>query len=209
MLIFWTPHYELHRRPEPLVAQGDTAPAIQAGDIGCAFCRLPLDSGAHKLAQYRLADVAWQYVIAAMSTTAHWCRETRRRSVCRQTPRINQGWLRGVSTTKSRRRAFARCSDSNRSWRSSRRERYIPIHSMISGSSRTVDSLGRHGLGVLAPVVLILGYWSLGVSVFNLIPWRGLDGTVAWRIIPLSHKQPSARRINPRSDSAESRRPVI
>src|SRR4029077_12330948 len=58
-----------------------------------------------------------------------------------------------------------------------------------------LDALWHRPLGPLAPVVLILGYWSLVVAIFNLIPSRGLDGQVAWRIIPLLRKQLSARRV--------------
>jgi Zn-dependent protease len=57
------------------------------------------------------------------------------------------------------------------------------------------DAFWHHQLGVLGPVVLILGYWSLVVAALNLIPSRGLDGQLAWRIIPLLRGQLGARRV--------------
>jgi Zn-dependent protease len=39
-------------------------------------------------------------------------------------------------------------------------------------------------LGLLGPVVLILGYWSLFTAAFNLLPLRGLDGRLAWHVLP-------------------------
>jgi Zn-dependent protease len=33
-------------------------------------------------------------------------------------------------------------------------------------------------------VVAILGFFSLGVALFNLLPIRPLDGSIAWGIIP-------------------------
>jgi len=57
------------------------------------------------------------------------------------------------------------------------------------------DALWHRPVGVFGPVVLILGYWSLVVAVLNLIPSRGLDGQLAWRIIPLLRGQLGARRL--------------
>ncbi len=57
------------------------------------------------------------------------------------------------------------------------------------------DAFWNSSLGFFAPAVLVLGYWSLVVAVFNLIPTRGLDGWTAWRIIPLLRAQLSARRV--------------
>jgi len=38
-------------------------------------------------------------------------------------------------------------------------------------------------------VVGILGYFSLGVALFNLLPFRPLDGSIAWGIIPETFKK--------------------
>jgi Zn-dependent protease len=56
------------------------------------------------------------------------------------------------------------------------------------------DAFWRYSLGFFAPVILVLGYWSLVVAVFNLIPTRGLDGWTAWQIIPLLRIRRNARR---------------
>jgi len=58
-----------------------------------------------------------------------------------------------------------------------------------------LDSLWHRSLGILAPVVLILGYYSCIVVIFNLLPLKGLDGSLAWRIIPLLRKRREARRV--------------
>jgi Zn-dependent protease len=57
------------------------------------------------------------------------------------------------------------------------------------------DNVWHHSLGLLAPVVLILGYWSMVLVVLNLIPARGLDGLKAWQIFPLLWKRFETRRI--------------
>jgi hypothetical protein len=56
------------------------------------------------------------------------------------------------------------------------------------------DSLWHSSLGILGPVVLIFGYYSCVLVILNLTPSRGLDGEVAWRIIPLLRKRLEARR---------------
>jgi Zn-dependent protease len=58
-----------------------------------------------------------------------------------------------------------------------------------------LDSLWHRSLGLLAPVVLILGYYSCITVIFNLLPMKGLDGALAWRIIPLLRKRREARRL--------------
>jgi membrane-associated protease RseP (regulator of RpoE activity) len=58
-----------------------------------------------------------------------------------------------------------------------------------------LDSLWHRSLGIFAPIVLILGYYSVIVVMFNLLPLKGLDGALAWRIIPLLRKRLEARRV--------------
>lgn len=58
-----------------------------------------------------------------------------------------------------------------------------------------LDSLWHRSLGIFGPVVLILGYYSCIVAIFNLLPSKGLDGPLAWRIIPLLRKHAHARRV--------------
>ncbi len=57
------------------------------------------------------------------------------------------------------------------------------------------DAFWHRSLGVFAPVVLILGYWSFVVAVYNLAPARGFDGAKAWRIIPLLRARFAARKV--------------
>jgi len=57
------------------------------------------------------------------------------------------------------------------------------------------DSLWPWSLGILGPVVLVLGYYSCVLVILNLVPSRGLDGEVAWRVIPLIRKRLEARRV--------------
>jgi stage IV sporulation protein FB len=57
------------------------------------------------------------------------------------------------------------------------------------------DALWRRPLGILGPVVLILGYYSGIVVLLNLLPLKGLDGRRAWKIIPLLRKRMEARKV--------------
>ncbi len=56
------------------------------------------------------------------------------------------------------------------------------------------DYLMAGNLGYLGPAVLILGYWNLLLIGFNLLPSQGLDGGIAWRVIPLLWEQRKAKR---------------
>ena len=53
----------------------------------------------------------------------------------------------------------------------------------------TASSLGARHLSYFGPVLVFLGYYSLLVVPYNLLPVRGLDGDKAWRIIPILYKQ--------------------
>jgi Zn-dependent protease len=55
--------------------------------------------------------------------------------------------------------------------------------------------LGQFDL--LAPVVAILGYASIGIAAFNLIPGAGLDGEKAWKLIPLWLEERRERTFRP------------
>ena len=57
------------------------------------------------------------------------------------------------------------------------------------------DAFWHRPLGILGPVVLILGYYSGIVVVLNLLPLEGFDGQRAWKIIPLLRKRVEARRV--------------
>jgi len=71
----------------------------------------------------------------------------------------------------------------------------IAAQLVVAAPILILDSLWHGSLGILAPVVLILGYYSCIVVIFNLLPMKGLDGVLAWRIIPLLRKRREARRF--------------
>jgi Zn-dependent protease len=56
------------------------------------------------------------------------------------------------------------------------------------------DAFWQRSLGILGPVVLILGYYSCVTVLLNLLPVRGLDGQLAWRIIRLLRQRHEAGR---------------
>ena len=45
------------------------------------------------------------------------------------------------------------------------------------------------------PIIVFLGYINFMVAAINLAPSRGLDGAIAWRIVPLWLRQNRARRM--------------
>jgi Zn-dependent protease len=67
----------------------------------------------------------------------------------------------------------------------------------------TASSLGANHLPYFGPILVFLGYYSLLVIPYNLLPCRGLDGYKAWRVIPLYYnqlKRNSAFKKPPRRD---------
>jgi Zn-dependent protease len=54
-------------------------------------------------------------------------------------------------------------------------------------------------------VLAILGFFSLGIVVFNLLPFPPLDGATAWGIIPAAIQRARANR-KPRSPNWRSGR---
>lgn len=38
---------------------------------------------------------------------------------------------------------------------------------------------------IVAFAISILGHWSLLMALFNLLPLRGLDGALAWKLVPI------------------------
>jgi Zn-dependent protease len=66
---------------------------------------------------------------------------------------------------------------------------------IVAAPLLALDAVWHRSLGLLGPVILILGYYSVLTVIFNLLPIRGLDGTVAWRIIPLMRQRLKARRV--------------
>jgi Zn-dependent protease len=59
--------------------------------------------------------------------------------------------------------------------------------------------------GPLGVVILVLGYVNLVIALFNLAPVRGMDGEIAWRIVPLLRK-PSRPKRSPASKVTPFRR---
>jgi Zn-dependent protease len=49
-------------------------------------------------------------------------------------------------------------------------------------------------LGYLSPTIAFLGYFNLLVALLNLAPGPGMDGQIAWRVVPLLRDRISARR---------------
>jgi len=47
-----------------------------------------------------------------------------------------------------------------------------------------VSAFGFTHIGVVNAIFAILGYFSLGVAVFNLLPIPPLDGATAWGLLP-------------------------
>jgi Zn-dependent protease len=47
-----------------------------------------------------------------------------------------------------------------------------------------VSVFGFTHIGIINAVFAILGYFSLGVAVFNLLPFQPLDGATAWGLLP-------------------------
>lgn len=55
-------------------------------------------------------------------------------------------------------------------------------------------------------VIAILGYLSLSVALVNLAPVRGLDGAVAWRLVPILLREAGYRSTSKKAAKAVIRR---
>jgi len=44
-------------------------------------------------------------------------------------------------------------------------------------------------LSYFGPVYVFLGYFSMAIALFNLAPAKGLDGYIAWKIIPRTYRK--------------------
>jgi membrane-associated protease RseP (regulator of RpoE activity) len=60
-----------------------------------------------------------------------------------------------------------------------------------------VGAFGYTRFDVINEVFAILGFFSLGVSVFNLLPLKPLDGSIAWELIPEFFRRIRADRNKP------------
>lgn len=58
----------------------------------------------------------------------------------------------------------------------------------------SLSSFGLINFSFFAPILVFLGYFSLLIVPYNLMPLRGLDGQKAWRIIPFLYQQLKSRK---------------
>ena len=58
-----------------------------------------------------------------------------------------------------------------------------------------LEVFGYSRFNPINAILVILGPYSLTVVAFNLLPVRGLDGAVAWWIIPESFKRARGRKV--------------
>ena len=56
-----------------------------------------------------------------------------------------------------------------------------------------VETFGCTRYQALNALMAILGFFSLSVAVFNLLPIRPLDGSIAWMLLPSLLKRPRAK----------------
>lgn len=63
---------------------------------------------------------------------------------------------------------------------------FIPIVAAVS-------FFGYSRIEPINAVLAVLGPFSLGVAIFNLLPFRPLDGSIAWAIIPEAFKRIRSR----------------
>lgn len=54
--------------------------------------------------------------------------------------------------------------------------------------------VGHDNIGLIAPVMVVLGYINVAVAAMNLMPVSPFDGSRAWRIFPLLLKRARAKR---------------
>jgi Zn-dependent protease len=59
-----------------------------------------------------------------------------------------------------------------------------------------VAAFDTRQFGFLAPAVVFLGYVNLLIALVNLAPAEGLDGKIAWRVIPLMFEGRRSKRTS-------------
>jgi Zn-dependent protease len=59
---------------------------------------------------------------------------------------------------------------------------------------------------LMGPVVGFLGYFSIMVAILNLVPARGLDGAIAWRLIPVLLKERATQKAKVKTKPSYIRR---
>ncbi|MEM7757507.1 MAG: hypothetical protein AAF298_05180 [Cyanobacteria bacterium P01_A01_bin.40] len=65
----------------------------------------------------------------------------------------------------------------------------VLLQIMIAILVFSLSSMGLNNFSYFSPMLVFLGYFSLLIVPYNLMPLRGLDGQKAWRIIPLIYQQ--------------------
>ncbi len=58
----------------------------------------------------------------------------------------------------------------------------------------TIGNYGGENLAYFGPLTVFVGYYSIMTIPFNLLPVRGLDGEIAWKILPHLFNQLKHRR---------------
>jgi Zn-dependent protease len=58
----------------------------------------------------------------------------------------------------------------------------------------TIGNYGGENLAYFGPLTVFVGYYSIMTIPFNLLPVRGLDGEIAWKILPHLFNQLKRRR---------------
>jgi membrane-associated protease RseP (regulator of RpoE activity) len=56
-----------------------------------------------------------------------------------------------------------------------------------------VETFGYTRFQAINAIMAILGFFSLNVAVFNLLPIRPLDGSIAWRLLPALIRHPHTK----------------
>lgn len=70
----------------------------------------------------------------------------------------------------------------------------VVLQIMVAALVFSLSSFGLANYSFFAPILIFLGYFSLLIVPYNLLPFSGLDGQKAWRIIPLVYQQLRNRR---------------
>lgn len=64
----------------------------------------------------------------------------------------------------------------------------VLLQILVAALVFSLSSFGLKNYSFFAPILLFMGYFSLLIVPYNLIPLNGLDGRKAWRIIPILYK---------------------
>ncbi|MEL6929292.1 MAG: hypothetical protein AAFO95_11735 [Cyanobacteria bacterium J06600_6] len=65
----------------------------------------------------------------------------------------------------------------------------VVLQIMVATLVFSLSSFGLSNYNFFGPILVFMGYFSLLIVPYNLIPLSGLDGQKAWRIIPVLYQQ--------------------